>query len=153
MPGPSSGSSPAVLTRRTALATAVGAAGVSVLAACSAPGTGAGGSTDAGSDGSSKVNAADGVALSDIPVGGAISATYKGGPIVIAQPESGTVVAFSAICTHMGCVVAPAGKQFDCPCHGSQFSAKTGDVLRGPASKPLPKLNATVSGDKVTISS
>ncbi|GAB3608158.1 hypothetical protein GCM10027414_02830 [Humibacter ginsengiterrae] len=156
--------SPAVITRRAALGTAVGAAGVCVLAACSSPGAsqgsgesgnggpGTGSSGGSGSGSTSSPNAADGISLSDIPVGGAISATYKGGPIVVAQPESGTAVAFSAICTHMGCVVAPAGKQFDCPCHGSEFSASTGDVIRGPATRPLPKLNATVSGGKVTIS-
>jgi Rieske Fe-S protein len=149
MSGASHDTSTTVITRRAALATTVGAAGVTVLAACTGGGEGA----SSGSKNSSKANAADGIPLSEIPVGGAISATYKGGPILIAQPESGTVVAFSAICTHMGCVVAPAGKQFDCPCHGSEFSAKTGDVLRGPASTPLPKLTATVSGGKVTISS
>lgn len=155
--------SPAVITRRAALGTAVGAAGVCVLAACSSPGAGSGsggsgnggsgtGDSGSGSGSTSSPDAANGIALSDIPVGGAISATYKGGPIVVAQPESGTAVAFSAICTHMGCVVAPSGKQFDCPCHGSEFSASTGDVIRGPATRALPKLNATVSGGKVTIS-
>lgn len=155
--------SPAVITRRAALGTAVGAAGVCVLAACSSPGAGSGsggsgnggsgtGGSGSGSGSTSSPDAANGIALSDIPVGGAISATYKGGPIVVAQPESGTAVAFSAICTHMGCVVAPSGKQFDCPCHGSEFNASTGDVIRGPATRPLPKLNATVSGGKVTIS-
>ncbi|GAB3805551.1 hypothetical protein GCM10028798_27600 [Humibacter antri] len=150
-------SSPAVITRRAALGTAVGAAGVCVLAACTASGSGSGGSGNgpgtggSGTSSTSSPNAADGIALSDIPVGGAISATYKGGPIVVAQPEAGTAVAFSAICTHMGCVVAPSGKQFDCPCHGSEFSASTGDVIRGPATRPLPKLDATVSGGKVSI--
>ncbi len=73
-------------------------------------------------------------------------------PIVVAQPTAGTVVAFSAICTHAGCTVAPAGKEFDCPCHGSRYDAATGAVIQGPAPSPLTKLTATVSGNTVTVS-
>lgn len=42
----------------------------------------------------------------------------------------------AALCTHLGCVVAPAGDGFDCPCHGSHF-ARDGRVLKGPAPSPL----------------
>jgi Rieske Fe-S protein len=90
--------------------------------------------------------------LSSIPVGGSVSSTLGGQPIVVAQPKKGTVVAFSAICTHQGCIVAPAGLRFDCPCHGSIFNAVNGDVIRGPAIRPLKKLSVSVSGDSVTIS-
>ncbi|MGZ4650530.1 MAG: QcrA and Rieske domain-containing protein [Kineosporiaceae bacterium] len=48
----------------------------------------------------------------------------------MAQPTAGRVVAFSAVCTHQGCRVNPAGPQLDCPCHGSVFDAFTGQVLR-----------------------
>lgn len=44
--------------------------------------------------------------------------------------------AISRICTHLGCVVQPAGEGFACPCHGSRFSAD-GAVLAGPAPRPL----------------
>jgi Rieske Fe-S protein len=91
------------------------------------------------------------VPLGSIPVGGAVSATLGGKPIIVSQPSAGQVVAFSAVCTHAGCTVAPQGKEFDCPCHGSRFDATTGDVLHGPARDPLPKLQATVSGDSVTV--
>jgi Rieske Fe-S protein len=46
-------------------------------------------------------------------------------------------VAFSARCTHMGCTVKPSGAKLQCPCHGSQFDALTGEVQKGPAEKPL----------------
>jgi Rieske Fe-S protein len=44
--------------------------------------------------------------------------------------------AVSAVCTHLGCIVAQAGRGFACPCHGSKFAA-TGKVVQGPAPSPL----------------
>ena len=87
--------------------------------------------------------------LTDVPVGGSISATLDGKPILLAQPTRGSVVAFSAICTHLGCVVLPAQGEFDCPCHGSRYDAATGAVLGGPAPLPLPEISVTVNGDAV----
>ncbi len=87
--------------------------------------------------------------LADVPVGGSIAATHDGKPILLAQPTAGTVVAFSAICTHRGCVVEPAKSEFACPCHGSRYDAATGAVLSGPAPLPLPKISVTVTGDTV----
>ena len=54
------------------------------------------------------------------------------------RTRDGALVRRSAACTHMGCVVQwnPFEKCWDCPCHGSQFSAE-GEVLNGPAVKAL----------------
>lgn len=109
--------------------------------------SGAGSSTGTGTSGGTAV-----AKLSDIPVGGTAKATLNGAPILLAQPTAGKVVAFSAVCTHQGCTVAPAGNEFDCPCHGSRFAAATGDVLGGPAPSPLHKLTVTVAGDAVSVS-
>ena len=92
-------------------------------------------------------------ALADVPVGGSIDATINGAPALIAQPTAGQVVAFSAICTHQQCVVAAAGNEFDCPCHGSRFDAATGDVLNGPALEPLSAIPVAVSGDRIVATS
>jgi cytochrome b6-f complex iron-sulfur subunit len=90
------------------------------------------------------------VAVSDVPVGGAVSAEgVDGDPILVAQPESGTIVAFSAICTHQGCTVAPGDGELDCPCHGSVYDLATGEVRNGPAPRPLPEVNVRVVDGEV----
>ncbi|HEX8305215.1 MAG TPA: Rieske 2Fe-2S domain-containing protein [Jatrophihabitans sp.] len=87
--------------------------------------------------------------LSDITVGEAIAATGPdGGDIIIVRTAATTVEAYSAICTHEGCTVKPAGKELDCPCHGSVFDLK-GAVLNGPAQRPLKAVKVALSGDNV----
>jgi glycine/D-amino acid oxidase-like deaminating enzyme/nitrite reductase/ring-hydroxylating ferredoxin subunit len=56
------------------------------------------------------------------------------------DPE-GRLHAFSAACPHLGCAVTWNGSEttWDCPCHGSRFSA-TGEVLNGPARSGLSRL-------------
>jgi rieske iron-sulfur protein len=54
------------------------------------------------------------------------------------------LVAYSAICTHLGCsVIATLNSDghIACPCHGSQFDPANGAaVVHGPAGRPLPSL-------------
>ncbi len=61
-----------------------------------------------------------------------------GEPTAAWVDEHGELHLMSARCTHLGCVVAwnPTEGDFECPCHGSRFSP-VGEVLQGPASKPL----------------
>ena len=88
--------------------------------------------------------------LSDIKVGSAVAATgADGAKIIISRPTATTVAAFSAICTHQGCTVAPSGGDLNCPCHGSVFNALTGAVIQGPASRSLPAVAVKVSGTDV----
>jgi glycine/D-amino acid oxidase-like deaminating enzyme/nitrite reductase/ring-hydroxylating ferredoxin subunit len=64
------------------------------------------------------------------------------GKIAVHRDGKGGVHALSAVCTHLGCVVAwnSAEGTWDCPCHGSRF-APDGTVLNGPAIKPLEKVD------------
>jgi thiosulfate dehydrogenase [quinone] large subunit len=99
-------------------------------------------STESPSPGSSK-GTAIGLA-GDVPLGGAREFTdpAQGIPAYVVRPSESSYVGFSAVCTHMGCTVGffePA-LQFRCPCHGSIFSAVTGEVLQGPAAAPLPSI-------------
>ncbi len=87
---------------------------------------------------------------SEIPVGsGKIFTAEK---IVVTQSASGDFKAFSAVCTHMGCIVSQiANGTIDCPCHGSQYSIKTGAVVAGPAPSPLPAASIKVSGSSIIL--
>lgn len=90
------------------------------------------------------------VKLADVPVGGAVSAkAADGSTVIVAQPKAGEAVAFSSKCTHMGCTVAPAGAQLKCPCHGSVYDALTGKNVSGPAPRPLPPIQVSVTGGEV----
>ena len=134
-------------SRRQVVA-AVGAGGFVALAACSGGSSSdSGGASAAGGGGSAGTVL---TALSDVPVGSAVAAKDAAGrPLLVAQPTAGKVVAFSAICTHQGCTVAPAGTKFQCPCHGSQYNAATGAVLQGPAPRPLTPVTVHVEGGNV----
>lgn len=80
----------------------------------------------------------------EVPVGGGKLFTdpFNQEPCYALQPKPGEYAAFSAICTHLGCTVAyvQSVDQFQCPCHGSIYSASTGAVLGGPAPSPLPRI-------------
>jgi ubiquinol-cytochrome c reductase iron-sulfur subunit len=70
------------------------------------------------------------------------------------------IVAFSKVCTHAGCAIAlfrkPTFKPTQprpalvCPCHYSTFDpARGGEVIFGPAGRPLPQLPLVVGGDGI----
>ena len=87
---------------------------------------------------------------SEIPVGsGKIFTAEK---VVVTQPTSGDFKAFSAVCTHMGCIVSQISNgTIDCPCHGSQYSIKDGAVVAGPAPSPLPAEPIKLSGTSIVL--
>ena len=70
------------------------------------------------------------------------------GQVLLAR-SGDTVVGHSVVCTHQGCPVQAAGANADCNCHGSQFNATTGAVLKGPATQPLAAVAVTVKDGSV----
>jgi Rieske Fe-S protein len=128
------------LHRRRALTGVAGLGlGLPVLAACGGEGSDAASGGDPGGF----------AATSDVPVGG--GAVYEDEKVVVTQPSEGDFKAFSAVCTHQGCLVGRVeGDQIQCPCHGSAFSIVDGSVLGGPASAPLEEIAISVDGESIT---
>jgi Rieske Fe-S protein len=141
------------------LASAITACGAGASSSTPAAGSaattagGAGTAAPAGSaagGGGSAAAASALAATSKIPVGSGM--IFPGPQVVVTQPTAGDFKAFSAVCTHMGCIVNQISNgTIDCPCHGSQYSITTGDVVSGPAPRPLPAKQIKVSGDSIFL--
>lgn len=87
-----------------------------------------------------------------VPLGGAHFFSFRGQPAVLLQATPGSFTAFSAVCTHLGCIVQWLSdrEEFLCPCHAGRFAAD-GRVLGGPPPRPLPSLPVTVAADHVLV--
>ena len=111
---------------------------------------GSGGSGGASANAAGSGGMSTGTLLGDatqIPVGG--GTVFMAQKVVVTQPAKGEFKAFSAVCTHVGCIVDKvANGEIFCPCHGSIFKITNGGVVSGPASGPLPakQINVTASG-------
>ena len=142
------------------LASAITACGAGTSSSTPAAGNAAGTTGGAGTAAPASSAAAGGAssssatnalaATSKIPVGSGM--IFPEPQVVVTQPTAGEFKAFSAVCTHMGCIVNQISNQtIDCPCHGSQYSITTGAVVAGPAPRPLPAKQIKVSGGSIFL--
>lgn len=129
-----------------------------LLAACgsssdssSGSGSGSGSGSSSGGSSSGGGSASGGLGpTSEIPVGG--GKIFSKEKVVVTQPTQGQFKAFSATCTHQGCLVSKIeGKDIDCTCHGSKFSIEDGSVVNGPAKEPLKALSVSTTGGQITV--
>jgi glycine/D-amino acid oxidase-like deaminating enzyme/nitrite reductase/ring-hydroxylating ferredoxin subunit len=76
--------------------------------------------------------------MDDVQPGSGAVVQLNGGKRAVYRNEKGKQIVLSAICPHMGCVVAwnSAERTWDCPCHGSRFNAN-GELIAGPAESNL----------------
>jgi menaquinol-cytochrome c reductase iron-sulfur subunit len=77
--------------------------------------------------------------------------TEKAGAWVVLNDRK-ELVAFSPLCTHLGCAYQwqVNKKAFTCPCHGSVFDIR-GDVVAGPAGRPLDRYQVKVEGNRLWL--
>lgn len=110
------------------------------LAACSGPG-------DSGSA-ATPTAPVDLGAEGDVAKGGA--KLYKDHNVVVSRDKSGTLKAYSTVCTHAGCPINKLqGTTLICPCHGSEFDAVTGKVVQSPATEPLTELSVKTENGRI----
>ena len=94
-----------------------------------------------------------GHSITNLPAGAAVR--FRAGAVegFLVNPGAGRpIYAFSAGCTHMGCLVSwlqDAGT-FLCPCHGAQYGAD-GTVMSGIARHPLPRLEVRVDRGRLYV--
>ncbi|MBI5030870.1 MAG: Rieske 2Fe-2S domain-containing protein [Chloroflexi bacterium] len=76
----------------------------------------------------------------------------KAGRFFLYRMNDGSFLAMYQKCTHLGCSVpwVPDEDQFHCPCHGTLFD-KTGQVLGGPAPRPLDLFSVVIKNGEVFV--
>jgi menaquinol-cytochrome c reductase iron-sulfur subunit len=104
------------------------------------------------------------VAVDSLPIGQPVSLKARGEKVdaylheavvrqvwVIRHSDT-EVTVFSPICPHLGCHFnwIPSARHFVCPCHGSVYSI-TGEVLGGPAPRPLDTLPWTIEKGRLRV--
>jgi Rieske Fe-S protein len=160
------GPAPLAASRRAVLAGA-GAAAVVVLSGCATydqtggapppeepapvePEGGADPSQDAGGGDAGGGGPAPIAKTGDVPVGGGVILERQ--RVVVTQPAKGEFKAFTAVCTHQGCLVTSVeGGTINCACHGSKFKVADGSVAGGPAGRPLREVDIAVDGEGITL--
>jgi len=88
----------------------------------------------------------------EIPVGATKDLLIGGTPAIIINRRDKGYIAFSRVCTHLGCLVKydQERRLLICPCHAGTFDLE-GNVISGPPPKPLEKFPVSVMGDNIVI--
>lgn len=70
-------------------------------------------------------------------------------PAVLLRVDESDFVAFSQKCTHLGCVVYFQAEEdrWHCPCHEGNFEPVSGEVISGPPTRPLGRIEVEVRDD------
>jgi nitrite reductase/ring-hydroxylating ferredoxin subunit len=90
---------------------------------------------------------------SEVPLGGGtkfkVDSTLT---VLVTQTKAGNYKAFSATCTHAGCIVSGVeNNEIACGCHGAKFDPESGMAIAGPAKSALGKISLEIRGDEIWV--
>jgi len=90
--------------------------------------------------------------VGELPPNAAKVFKFGSAPAVLINTAEGTLVALSAICTHLTCTVRYDGETgtLFCPCHNGRFDLN-GNVLSGPPPRPLETYAVEISGPDIIV--
>lgn len=90
--------------------------------------------------------------VGELPPNAAKVFKFGSAPAVLINTTEGTLVALSAICTHLTCTVRYDGETgtLFCPCHNGRFDLN-GNVLSGPPPRPLETYAVEISGPDIIV--
>jgi len=88
----------------------------------------------------------------DLPAGTAKVVAMGSKPVIVVNTDAG-VVAYSAVCTHLGCIVGydATSSHIVCPCHDGHFSPANGTVISGPPPQPLAPVTVAVEKGEIFL--
>ena len=91
-----------------------------------------------------------GIPMEEMLAGQSRIVLVRGEPVLLIR-ETNRMVALSAACTHLSCIVKyKGGGVILCPCHASAFDL-SGNVTAGPAPRPLPSYPVRIEGSQIVI--
>lgn len=90
--------------------------------------------------------------FSSLEIGEARFIRHGSAPLIVLRASETEAQAFSAICTHLRCVLKWEQEtgSFLCPCHAGSFD-RNGNVVAGPPTRPLPRYGAEVRSDEIVV--
>ena len=88
-----------------------------------------------------------------LAAGSALMFRFGSKPALLIHHANDTWVAFSAVCTHLGCTVQyePQNNRIHCACHGGTYDPNTGKNISGPPPRPLTMFAVEVTNGKVVV--
>jgi Rieske Fe-S protein len=89
----------------------------------------------------------------EVPVNTGKIFKFGSKPGIVVRTDSGELKAFSAVCTHLDCIVQyqPETKQIWCACHNGQYNLN-GKNVGGPPPRPLEEFKVNTRGDEIVVS-
>jgi cytochrome b6-f complex iron-sulfur subunit len=90
--------------------------------------------------------------LSELPKNSGKIFKFGSKPGIVVRTETGELKAFSAVCTHLECIVQyrPDTKQIWCACHNGQYNL-SGKNIGGPPPRPLEEFKVNTRGEEIVI--